>query len=60
MNISTQDLWFRTLAAHILLVVTGLPRTSPLQVSFMLSELTIIVITDVTIACSRDVFDMYA
>jgi hypothetical protein len=59
-NISTQDLWFRTLAAHILLVVTGLPRTSPLQVSFMLSELTIIVITDVTIACSRDVFDMYA
>ena len=48
-NMPTQDLWFRTLAAHILLVVTGLPRTSPLQVTFILPELTIVVMTQVTI-----------
>lgn len=32
LNMPTHDLWFKTLAAHILFVVTGLPRSSPLQV----------------------------
>jgi hypothetical protein len=27
-----QELWFKSLSAHVLLVVTSLPNTSPLQV----------------------------
>jgi len=37
-NMSTHDLWFKSLSAHILFVVTGLPRTSPLQVTFLMTE----------------------
>lgn len=32
-SMPTSELWCKSLAAHILLVVTGLPQTSPLQVS---------------------------
>jgi hypothetical protein len=31
-NMPPQELWFKSLSAHVLLVVTSLPNTSPLQV----------------------------